>query len=415
MRQHPAALIFILATALIDVMGIGLIIPVLPGLVKELAGSEAAGARFIGWLTAAYAVMQFVFAPVLGTLSDRYGRRPVLLLSLLGMAFDYVLLYFAPSLGWLLLGRLVAGVTGASLTVANAYIADVSPPEDRAKNFGLLGATFGVGFILGPALGGLLGDFGLRLPFLAAAGLTGLNFLYGLLVLPESLPASARGRRLSRSALNPFTPLKALGEYPITRNLAGTFVLLGLAGQTIFSTWVLYTEGVLNWSPAQNGVALAFFGLLTAGVQAGLIGKSIQVLGERRTILLGLVMSVGEFLVLGFARTSFLLYLSLIFGALGGLANPAIQGLISRQVSETEQGRVQGAITSLNSLVGVVGPVLATAVFAYFNGGGAGVRLPGAAFLMGAAFAVLGTLLVWAVLRRMPGQRAGVSGEVNGD
>ncbi|EYB68795.1 major facilitator superfamily transporter [Deinococcus phoenicis] len=415
MRRRPAALIFILLTALIDVMGIGLIIPVLPGLVKDLAGSEAGGARFIGWLTAAYAVMQFLCAPILGTLSDRYGRRPVLLLSMLGMALDYLLLFFAPSLGWLLVGRIVAGVTGASLTVANAYIADVSPPEARAKNFGLLGATFGVGFILGPALGGLLGDFGLRLPFLVAAGLTLLNFLYGLFVLPESLPASARGRALGRQALNPFTPLKALTEYPITRNLAGTFVLLGLAGQVIFSTWVLYTEAVLRWSPAQNGVALAFFGLLTAGVQAGLIGKSIQVLGERRTILLGLVMSVGEFLVLSLARTSPLLYLSLVFGALGGLAGPALQGLISRQVSETEQGRVQGAITSLNSLVGVVGPIVATAVFAYFNGGGAPFRLPGAAFLMGAAFAVLGTLLVWSVLRRMPAQRPEAGAEVGGD
>ncbi|TDE87113.1 TCR/Tet family MFS transporter [Deinococcus sp. S9] len=415
MRQRPAALIFILATALIDVMGIGLIIPVLPDLVKTLAGSEAAGARFIGWLTAAYAIMQFLCAPILGTLSDRYGRRPVLLLSLLGMALDYVLLYFAPSLGWLLLGRIIAGLTGASLTVANAYIADVSPPEDRAKNFGLLGATFGVGFILGPALGGFLGDLGLRLPFLVAAGLTGLNFLYGLFVLPESLPASARGQAPKRGALNPFTPLRALGEYAITRNLAGTFVLLGLAGQVIFSTWVLYTEAVLNWSPAQNGVALAVFGLLTAGVQAGLIGRAIAMLGERRTILLGLVMSIGEFLLLSVARTPLLLYLSLIFGALGGLANPAIQGLISRQVEETEQGRVMGAITSLNSLVGVVGPILATAVFAYFNGGGAPFRLPGAAFLMGAGFAMLGTLLVWAVLRRMPVQRAGVAGEMSGD
>lgn len=400
--RRPAALIFILITVLLDVMGIGLIIPVLPGLVKDLAGSEAEGARSIGWLTAAYAFMQFVFAPILGTLSDRYGRRPVLLLSLLGMALDYLLLYFAPNLWWLLLGRLLAGVTGASLTVANAYIADVSPPEDRAKNFGLLGATFGVGFILGPALGGLLGEYGLRVPFLVAAGLTLLNFLYGYFVLPESLPASARGQRLNRGNLNPFTPLRALGEYPLLRNLSLTFVLLGLAGQVIFSTWVLYTEGVLRWTPAQNGVALAFFGLLTAGVQAGLIGWFIRRFGERRTIMTGLIASVLEFLVLSIARTGPVLYFSLVVGALGGLAGPAIQGLISRQVSETEQGRVQGAITSLNSLVGVVGPVLATAVFAYFNGGGAQVRVPGAAFLMGAAFSVAGTLLILGVLRGVP-------------
>ncbi len=404
MSSRPAALIFILLTALIDVIGIGLIIPVLPGLVKELAGSEAAGARTIGLLTAAYAVMQFVFAPILGALSDRFGRRPVLLFALTGMGLDYLLLAFAPNLSWLFVGRVLAGITGASLTVANAYIADVSPPEQRAKNFGLLGATFGVGFILGPALGGLLGEYGLRVPFLVAAALTGLNVLYGLLVLPESLPASARGRGVKRGDVNPLLPLRALGEYPILRSLALTFVLLGLAGQVIFSTWVLYTEKVLRWSPGQNGLALAFFGLLTAGVQGGLIGPFITRFGDRRTIMTGLVASILEFLVLSVARSGVLLYASLVVGALGGLANPAIQGLISRQVGETEQGRVQGAITSLNSLVAVVGPLLATAVYAV----GINRGYPGAAFLMGALLSVAGTLLIFGVLRGMPGtDRAG--------
>ena len=405
MRQKPAALVFILLTVLIDVMGIGLIIPVLPGLVKALAGSAEAGARDIGWLTAVYALMQFVFAPILGSLSDRFGRRPVLLVSLLGMALDYLLLFFAPSLAWLFVGRVLAGITGASLTVANAYVADVTAPERRARSFGLLGATAGVGFILGPALGGLLGEYGLRVPFLVAAGLTTLNFLYGLLVLPESRPAELRPHAFDPRAINPFTPLRALAEYTITRNLALTFVLLGLAGQTIYSTWVLYTEGVLRWTPAQNGVALAFFGLLTAGVQAGLIGRFITRFGERRTIMIGLIASLGEFLVLSVARTGGLLYLSLVVGALGGLAQPAIQGLVSRQVSEDEQGRVQGAITSLNSLVGVVGPLLATTVFASFTGARAPVHLPGAAFLMGALFSALGAALVWTVLRRLPAER----------
>lgn len=391
-------MIFILITALIDVMGIGLIIPVLPGLVKELAGSEAAGARSIGWLTASYAIMQFLFAPILGSLSDRFGRRPVLLLSLLGMALDYLVLFFAPNLWWLLLGRLIAGVTGASLTVANAYIADVTPPQERARSFGLLGATFGLGFILGPALGGFLGEHSHRTPFLVAAILSALNFMYGWLVLPESLPASARNQALDRRNLNPFMPLKALAEYPILRNLTLTFVLLGLAGQTIFSTWVLYTEGILSWTPQQNGVALAFFGLLTAGVQGGLIGWFIGRFGERRTIMTGLVASIAEFLVLSVARSGPVLYLSLVVGALGGLANPALQGLISRQVSETEQGRVQGAITSLNSLVGVVGPIVATSVYAF----GAGKGVPGAAFLLGAVLSVMGALLILQVLRQLP-------------
>ncbi|AWN23870.1 tetracycline resistance MFS efflux pump [Deinococcus irradiatisoli] len=402
MRRPHAALSFILITALIDIMGIGLIIPVLPLLIKELAGSAAAGARYIGIFTAVYAVMQFVFAPILGRLSDRYGRRPVLLLSLLGVGLDYLLLAFAPTLWWLFVGRVIAGITGASLTVANAYIADVSAPEDRAKNFGRLGATFGVGFILGPALGGLLGGYGLRVPFMFAAGLALLNMLYGVFVLPESLPAGSRGQRLGRQDLNPLQPLAALGAYPLVRNLAGAFILLGMAGQVIFSTWVLYTASVLGWSPVQNGAALAFFGLLTAVVQGGLISTAVRVLGERKAILLGLLLGLAEMLVLAFARSSPVLYVSLVLGALGGLAGPAMQGLISRQVGESEQGRVQGALTGLNSLVGVVGPLLATWVYAYFNGGGAAVRVPGAAFLMGAAFSLLGTVVAWAVLRRVP-------------
>ncbi len=280
MQRPRAALTFILITALIDIMGIGLIIPVLPLLIKELAGSAAAGARYIGIFTAIYAVMQFVFAPILGTLSDRYGRRPVLLLSLLGIGLDYLLLAFAPTLWWLFVGRVIAGITGASLTVANAYIADVSAPEDRAKNFGKLGATFGVGFILGPALGGLLGDYGLRVPFMFAAGLALLNMLYGYFVLPESLPPESRGVRLSRQNLNPFLPLAALARYPVILNMTGALIALGMAGQVIFSTWVLYTEGVLGWSPLQNGLALAVFGL-DDGHRAGRADRSLgQVAGR---------------------------------------------------------------------------------------------------------------------------------------
>ncbi|WP_293910168.1 TCR/Tet family MFS transporter [Deinococcus sp.] len=403
LHRPQAALIFILITALIDIMGIGLIIPVLPKLVKQLAGSAVEGARYIGIFSAVYGAMQFVFAPVLGRLSDRYGRRPLLLLSLLGIGLDYILLALAPSLAWLFVGRVLAGIAGSSLTVANAYIADVSAPEDRAKNFGLLGATFGVGFILGPALGGLLGEYGLRLPFVFAAGLSLLNFLYGLFVLPESLPRELRGARLNRNDLNPFKPLSALSAYPIVGQLAGAFLLLNLAGQVIFSTWVLYTEGVLNWTPGQNGLALATFGLLTAIVQGGLIGWAVRVLGERRAIMFGLVMGVLEMLLLAFSRTSLLMYVSLVAGALGGLAGPALQGLISRQVSESKQGRVQGALTALGSVVGVVGPLIATYVFASFNGGGAAIQFPGAAFLMGALSSALGTLIAWTVLRRIPG------------
>jgi len=402
---RPAALAFILLTVLLDVMGIGLIIPVFPLLMTELAGSPTAGAQLLGVFTAVYALMQFVFAPVLGALSDRLGRRPVLLASLTGMGLDYLLLFFAPNLAWLFVGRVIAGMTGASITVANAYLADVTPPEGRARSFGLLGATFGVGFILGPALGGVLGDIDLRLPFLVAAGLALLNALYGLLVLPESLPPGARtaapGRRgPGWGVLNPLTPLRDLGRYPLVRNLAAAFVLIGMAQQVIFSTWVLFTGRVLGWSPAQNGVALAVVGLLAVVVQAGLVGPAMRVLGERGAILTGLLLGVVQYVLLGAARSGEMLYASIVLGSLAGIAGPAIQGLISRSVDPGEQGRVQGALTSVQSLVGIFGPLLATAVFAAFTRPGNPFHEPGAAFYMAALFSLAGTGVAGVVLRR---------------
>lgn len=406
LSRKPAALAFVLVTLLIDVMGLGLIIPVLPSLVKQLAGGEAAGAQMLGILTAVYAAMQFVFAPLLGALSDRFGRRPVLLLSLLGLGLDYLVLYFAPSLGWLFLGRVVAGITGASITVVNAYIADVTPPEERAKNYGLLGAMFGLGFIIGPVLGGFLGGLDLRLPFLAAAGLALLNAAYGLLVLPESLKPEHRNKNVSLRNISPLVSLAALGRYPLVRNLSGSFILFGLANQVIFSTWVLFTEGVLKWGPTQNGIGLAVVGLLAIIVQAGLVGAAVRLFGERNAILSGLLAGAAQFVLLGLSTSSALFYLAIVVGSVSGVAGPAMQGLISRSVSEREQGTVQGAITSLNSLVGIFGPLLATWVFAFFNGGGASVRVPGAAFFMGGACFLLGTILTAFVLPRGPKESA---------
>ena len=411
MKNRPAALVFILITVLIDVMGLGLIIPVFPNLLKQLSGSEVAGAQMLGIFTAIYAVMQFIFAPILGALSDRYGRRPVLLLSLLGVGLDYLLMYVAPNLGWLLLGRIIAGITGASITVANAYVADVTKPEDRARNFGLLGATFGVGFILGPALGGLLGNIDLRLPFAFAAGLSLLNAAYGYFVLPESVTSEKRGVKMGREVFNPLAPLRDLGRYPLVRNLAGSFVLLGLAQQVIFSTWVLFTERTLGWSPAQNGVALAVVGVLSAITQAGLVRPAMRLLGERGAIFTGLLLGTVQYVLLGAARSGAVLYGSIVFGSLSGISGPAIQGLISRTVDDREQGRIQGALTSLNSLVGIFGPLAATWVFAYFNGGSA-QNVPGAAFYMAAVFSLAGAVLAGVVLRRMPrSMRTGVPEE----
>lgn len=398
--QRPAALAFILLTVLLDVMGLGLIIPVFPLLITDLAHSATLGAQLVGVFTAVYALMQFVFAPVLGALSDRYGRRPVLLASLTGMGLDYLLLYFAPNLWWLFVGRVIAGMTGASITVANAYLADVTPPEGRAKSFGMLGATFGVGFILGPALGGVLGDIDLRLPFLVAAGLALLNAVYGLFVLPESLPPEQRGQTRGGQVLNPLLPLRDLGRYPLVRNLALAFIFIGLAQQVIFSTWVLFTEKVLDWSPAQNGAALALVGVLSAVVQGGLIGVAMRVLGERGAILTGLLLGTLQYLLLGAARSDAVLYASIVFGSLAGIAGPAIQGLISRSIDPSEQGRIQGALTSLNSLVGIFGPLAATTVFAYFTSSRAPIEEPGAAFYMAALFSLAGTVVAGVVLRR---------------
>ncbi|AFZ67702.1 TCR/Tet family MFS transporter [Deinococcus peraridilitoris] len=409
--RKPAALVFVLATLLIDVMGIGLIIPVLPSLVKQLAGGEAAGAQMLGILTAVYAAMQFLFAPLLGALSDRFGRRPVLLLSIFGLGLDYLLLYFAPTLAWLFVGRVLAGITGASMAVVNAYVADVTPPEQRAKSYGLLGAMFGLGFIIGPVVGGFLGNIDLRLPFAAAAGLALVNALYGLFVLPESLRPEHRNARIGVRNLSPLVSLAALTRYPLVRNLGGSFILFGLANQVIFNTWVLFTEGVLKWSPAQNGAALALVGVLAIVVQAGLVGFAIKTFGERSTILGGLMVGVVQFGLLGLARTDLMFYIAIIIGSLSGVAGPAMQALISRNVTEREQGTVQGAITSLNSVVGIVGPLLATWVFAYYNGGGAGVRVPGAAFYLGGVCFLLGTLLTAIVLPREPRKTATLPGE----
>ncbi len=394
-RQQPA-LIFIMITVLLDVIGIGLIIPILPDLIKQLAGSSVIGVQWAGILAASYAAMQLLFSPVLGSLSDRYGRRPVLLLSLAGMTLDYVLLYFAPSLSWLLVGRIIAGITGASMTVTSAYIADVSSQEERAKNFGMLGAAFGLGFIIGPALGGLLGSYNLRLPFLVAASMSFLNMLYGFFVLPESLPAGSRQAQ-SWNILNPFAPLRKLLNNIVLRNLACAIMLTGLAAQVIFNIFVFFTGDVLSWAPMQNGVALAFVGILAIIVQAGLLGRLIPVLGERNTILLGILAGMLQFVIFGFSRSTPLMYVGLLVGALSGLAPPAIQAVISRQVDEYEQGQVQGAIASLNSLVGLVGPLLATRVYAL----GTDAKQPGLAFLMGAGLNLLSMLMILYVFIRI--------------
>lgn len=402
MKRRRPAVAFVLITLFLDVLGVGLIIPILPRLIEELAGGDVSEASHIfGLLAALYSLMQFLFAPMLGSLSDRFGRRPVLLASLLGSGLDYLLLAWAPTLGWFFLGRAVSGITGASITTASAYIADVSPPEKRAQNFGLIGATFGLGFIAGPALGGLLGDIGLRWPFLVAAALTLVNWLYGLCVLPESLtPANRRGFSWRRS--NPVGALTALRRYPVVLGLTVTFFLLNLAQSSLHSTWVLYTGHRYHWTVGQTGLSLAVVGASAMIVQGGLVRVIIPKIGEPRGIVLGLAIGALAMAGYGLATRGWMIYAILVFGALGGIAGPSAQGLISKRVQANEQGAVQGALSSLASVAGILGPPVATALFGYFVRPDAVIYLPGAAFFLASGLMLVALLMAARVLRRLP-------------
>lgn len=396
MARRTAALPFILVTIIIDVLGIGLLIPVLPELVTELSGGDlSTGSGYYGWFIAVYAAMQFLFAPVLGGLSDRYGRRPVLLLSLLGCGLDYLVMAVAPNLWILFIGRIISGITGANITVANAYIADVSAPQDRAKNFGMLGAAFGVGFILGPALGGLLAGIDIRAPFYAAAALSLLNWLYGAFVLPESIKPENR-RKFSWRRANPIGSLTALRRNPFVGGLAFVYVCIGLAQNSLHSIWVLYTTYRFEWTPFLNGLSLTFVGILSAVVQGWLVRLIVPKIGERRAILIGLSSATIAFLLYGLTPVGWLMYFVMAIGGLGGLTGPSAQALISKAVPADAQGEVQGALASLMSLTGVAAPLASTMLFSYFTGDSAPTDLPGAPLFMAA---VLSGISLWACVR----------------
>jgi DHA1 family tetracycline resistance protein-like MFS transporter len=393
MRNRQAAVRFIVVTVLLDMIGIGIIIPVLPKLVTTLYGSDlSAGSRVFGWFVASYALMQFLFSPVLGNLSDAYGRRRVLLISLLGGGVDYLLMAFSPDLKWLFVGRVISGITGANIAAANAYIADVSPPAERAKNFGLIGACFGAGFILGPALGGVLGEYGLRVPFMAAALLALLNTLYGFFVLPESLAPEHR-RRFDWSRVNPLASLRALGRFPVVLGLTATILLERLAHDSLPSTWVLFTTYRFGWTEAQNGLSLALVGLMFGIVQGGVAGKFVAKFGERRALLFGLSMGALSFLLYGLATQGWMLYVIIVVTSIGGVGDPALMSMITKLVPAAEQGALQGALSSVQSVAAIAGPLMATSLFGYFTSPRAPVHLPGAAFLVSAALVAVGVLL----------------------
>lgn len=392
-KERKPALVFIFITLLIDVIGLGIIIPVLPKLIVVLIdGNLSEASKYGGWMIFSYAFMQFLFSPVLGGLSDMFGRRPVLLTSLFGFGINYLIMAFAPTIWWLFLGRVIAGITGASFTTASAYIADVSAPEKRAQNFGLVGAAFGMGFIIGPVLGGLLGQIGTKVPFLAAAGLSLINWLYGYFVLPESLSRENR-RSFDWKRANPLGSLLHLKKYPMIAGLVGSLIFIYIAGHATHSTWTYYTMEKFNWDVAMVGYSLGFVGLTVAIVQGGLTRIVIPKIGPKKSVFVGLSLYTVGFLLFAFANHGWMMFAFMIPYALGGLAGPSLQGIISNQVSADEQGELQGALTSLTSATAIIGPPLMTNLFAFFTAADTVIYFPGAPFLLGGFCAFVSMIL----------------------
>ncbi|RPE08258.1 MFS transporter [Chitinophaga lutea] len=383
--RKSGPLTFIFITLLIDFIGFGIIIPVVPKLIEELIGGNISDASIYGgWLTFAYAIVQFVCAPILGGLSDKYGRRPVLLISMFGMGVDYLFLAFAPSIVWLFVGRIIIGITGASMTAASAYIADISTPEKRAQNFGLLGMAFGIGFVLGPVIGGWVGHWGgIRAPFLLTAGMSLLNWLYGYFILPESLSKENR-RPFSWKRANPVGALKQIKKYPQVYSLMGAIALIYTAAHAIMSTWTYYTMFKFDWSMDVVGYSLSLSGIMTAIVQGGLIRVILPKLGYHRAVYVGLIIYMVSFLLFGLATAGWMMFAILILYGLGGIFGPSLQGVMSNQVPPTEQGELQGTMTSLISLTNIVGPLIMTGLFHLFTKEQRPFLFPGAPFYMSA-------------------------------
>ena len=399
---RKAAVIFIFVTVMIDMLAFGIIIPVFPHLVQHMTGGDIANAvRWTGIMGALFGLMQFIFSPVQGALSDRFGRRPVILSSNLALGLDFILMALAQTLPFLFIGRVISGIASASISTANAYIADVTPREKRAGAYGLLGAAFGIGFIIGPALGGFLGGISVRAPFWAAAALALINFCYGLFVLPESLPKERRSARFDFKNANPLGALRMLRRYPQVFALTVVFFLVSLAQFSLNSTFVLYTDYRFEWGPREVGYALALVGVCSAIVQAGLVRRVVPRYGERRVMLAGLLFGMCGFLTLGFASNTMVFLLGIPLLALAGLGGPTTQSIITRQVDPTEQGRLQGAITSLSSLATIFGPFVFSQTFAYFIGASAPLHLPGAAFILSASLIALGFILGWRATKNL--------------
>ena len=404
--RHALAFIFI--TVLIDTIGFGIVIPVFPKLVMEINGGDISdAARIGGWLAFAYAAMQFLSGPFMGNLSDRFGRRPVLIACLLAFAIDYVIMGFAGSLALLFVGRLIAGFTGACYASAYAYLADCTPPEKRAHHFGIVGMAFGFGFIIGPALGGLLATYGVRVPFFAAAALAFANALYGWLVLPESLPREKR-RPIDLRRANPVGALVQLRRlHPSVLVLATALFVWQVGHQALQGTWSFYTIYRFGWSEAAVGLSLAAVGLAAAIVQGGVTGILIPRLGERRAVVLGMSAGTAAFVIYGLTPVGWGMYVGIAVGALAGIVYPSLNAMMSGQVEEDAQGELQGALSSLASLATIIGPPVMTQLFATFSEPGAPVHVPGVAFLLAAVLSLVALSLTLRAPRTAPIAAAG--------
>lgn len=387
------AVIFVFVTVFMDMVGFGLIMPVLPRLIEDVSGSDLAGASMWGgWLFFAYGGMQFLLGPALGNLSDAYGRRPVLLLSVFGLAVDYLLTAFAPTMVWLFIGRIFAGICGASYVTANAYLADITTPENRARAFGLMGAAFGLGFVIGPAIGGLLGEFGSRVPFFVAAGIAAANLLYGYLVLPETLPREQR-RPFSLARANPVGALKVFASYRGVLRLAMVMFIYFFATAVYPALWAFWGIARFGWSEAMIGLTLAAFGLVTAIVQGGLTGPTVKWLGEYRTVVFGLMIAAGVSVGYGLAPGLFAVLVLLVIHAPEGFVHPALSAIMSSEAPPNAQGELQGGIASLQSIGMLAGTVMYTQVFGYFMQENAWVKSPNVGFFVAAILTMLGLVI----------------------
>lgn len=401
MEKNKRSILFIFLTILIDCIGIGIIIPTLPALIQSLSGANiSTAASYGGWLNFSYAIMSFIFSPVLGGLSDKYGRRPILLISLLGLGLDYIFLAFAPTIFWLFIGRIIAGVCGASFTTASAYIADVSTNENRAKNFGMIGAAFGLGFIIGPLLGSLFGSLGTRVPFMAAAGFSLLNFLFGYFILPESLSKEHR-RPFSWKRANPFGSLQQLTKHKLVFNLIIVLFIINIAGQAMPSIWTFFCIERFNWDEKMIGLSLAFVGVTVAIVQGGLIGIATKKLGVKRSIFIGLGFIMLGFFLFAVSNRGWMMFAFMIPYALGGIATPNIQSILSSQVPANEQGELQGGLTSLVSLTAVIGPLVMSNSFTFFTKNPGTLYFPGISFFIGGVLSLISLILSYSVLKKI--------------